>query len=420
MKKTTLLFLLIFIVLSCGKKQEKTEVDTADTLNVPTSPTDSAVILQKPIINVYLENSGSMDGYVKGNTGFEQAVYSYLSDVKISDITDSLNLFYINSKVIPQGGDIEDFIDKLEPASFKAKGGNRSESDISDVIKSALSAINDSTISILISDFIFSPGSNKKAVEYLTNQQIGIKSAFAESLKRNNLAVIVYQLTSEFSGQYYNMENKPTQINDKRPFYILITGNLIHLKNLIQKVDVKKMKGSGVENTYTAMKKQQSINFGIIKDHRIGSFEQISNTQIKKAKADKGNGFQFSFGTDFSSFIIDNSYLTNKLNYKVSDPNYSVEIVNSNMKISDNLHYTQVVKLNTKQNIITSTNIKVQLMNRLPNWIEDMNDEDGIDILSPGAMSKTYGIKYSLGGIFDAFTMQDSTYAEFNISILNK
>ena len=56
---------------------------------------------QKPIVNVYLENSGSMFGYVNGLTEFEESVYSYLSDICLSGI-DSLNLYYINNRIIPQ------------------------------------------------------------------------------------------------------------------------------------------------------------------------------------------------------------------------------------------------------------------------------------------------------------------------------
>ena len=40
------------------------------------------VNLPAPTIKVFVENSGSMDGYVKGATDFENAVYSYLSDIQ--------------------------------------------------------------------------------------------------------------------------------------------------------------------------------------------------------------------------------------------------------------------------------------------------------------------------------------------------
>ncbi|CDN31804.1 hypothetical protein BN938_1724 [Mucinivorans hirudinis] len=39
-----------------------------------------------------MENSASMNGYVKGITEFEQTVYNYLTDIKISNLTDSLRL----------------------------------------------------------------------------------------------------------------------------------------------------------------------------------------------------------------------------------------------------------------------------------------------------------------------------------------
>ena len=43
-------------------------------------------------INVYLENSASMDAYVRGFTEFETAIYNLLGDFKISKICDSLKI----------------------------------------------------------------------------------------------------------------------------------------------------------------------------------------------------------------------------------------------------------------------------------------------------------------------------------------
>ena len=61
-----------------------------------------------PTIKVFVENSGSMDGYVKGETDFKNAVYSYLSDLQHADLglkTSSKNILqlnYINSRVLQQ------------------------------------------------------------------------------------------------------------------------------------------------------------------------------------------------------------------------------------------------------------------------------------------------------------------------------
>ena len=112
----------------------------------------------KCVYNIYVENSGSMYGYVKGVTEFEQSVYSYLSDIKISDICSEMNLYYINSVMHKQPADVEDFIYRLEPNTFKAKGGNMATTDLSNIIGNILKTHGRDTVSILISDFVFSPG----------------------------------------------------------------------------------------------------------------------------------------------------------------------------------------------------------------------------------------------------------------------
>ncbi|MDR1023227.1 MAG: hypothetical protein LBL94_08165 [Prevotellaceae bacterium] len=103
MQKILCAILAVLLLCSCGGQsgrkhgEQSSPQSDAATATVPVA----AATLPKPTVNVYMENSGSMDGYVKGVTMFEQAVYSYLSDIKISDFTNTLNLFYINSKIIP-------------------------------------------------------------------------------------------------------------------------------------------------------------------------------------------------------------------------------------------------------------------------------------------------------------------------------
>ena len=239
-----------------------------------------------PIFNVYIENSGSMDGYVNGATHFETSVYNYLSDIKISELTDSLNLFYINSRAIPFGSDIADFIEKLEPSTFRERGGDRKTSDISNILKTILNSHkSDKTVSILVTDGIFSPGKYKRdekgelikdesrkpipidATEYLTNQEIGIKTSFAEHLKKHkNTAVMVYQLESKFNGKYYDKLDNPTQINEVRPFYIWIIGDKKELKKLREKIPDRTLQERSYNhwlNVFTIMPCEQEIKYCI-------------------------------------------------------------------------------------------------------------------------------------------------------------
>ena len=75
--------------------------------------------------SVYLENSGSMDGYVRGNTQFEDAIYRMLVDLNYW--ADTLSLNYINSQPIPYRQDVSQFISDLEPQEFQQRGGNRGD-----------------------------------------------------------------------------------------------------------------------------------------------------------------------------------------------------------------------------------------------------------------------------------------------------
>lgn len=149
---TLMLIIVVLSTLGCGPSRRggnKRDVKR-DTATAYISPIEF-----NPIINVYIENSGSMDGYVKGQTEFEHIVYNYLVDLQQIGIAKELNLNYINSEILPQQDDITDFIEKLEPTSFKAKGGNRGSSDIALMIKDILAESNDSVVSIFISDCIF-------------------------------------------------------------------------------------------------------------------------------------------------------------------------------------------------------------------------------------------------------------------------
>ena len=118
----------------------------------PVTEVDSPVVL-----TVYLENTGSMDGYVNGNTGFKQTIYYYLTELR-DKITSSIHLFYINSKVISMGNDIKTYIHSTTPTTFKANGGDLGTSDIATVLDSLLSRRKKDEVVLFISDCVVSPG----------------------------------------------------------------------------------------------------------------------------------------------------------------------------------------------------------------------------------------------------------------------
>ena len=89
---TTILF-----ASSCGGRPQPPMPGMVPETNLTTTVLNDtpASALPKCNVNVYIENSASMDGYVKGVTEFEQSIYSYISDIKLADFCLSLNLNYI-------------------------------------------------------------------------------------------------------------------------------------------------------------------------------------------------------------------------------------------------------------------------------------------------------------------------------------
>ena len=374
----------------------------------------------KCVYNIYVENSGSMYGYVKGVTEFEQSVYSYLSDIKISDICSEMNLYYINSVMHRQPADVEDFIYRLEPNTFKAKGGNMATTDLSNIIGNILETHGRDTVSILISDFVFSPGSGVNADEYLLNQQIGIKNHFAYKLKSNpNLAMMLYQLSSKFEGRYYDRNNTPYNINHQRPFYMMIIGDTNNLIRLSNEISKDKIKGSGVLNSYSLSKAVSNVSYGILPTPKIGSFNPdpaSPHTSIKGAKIDKKNPntkFMMSIGVDFSQLLLDDEYLMDPSNYEISNKSFNISVD----KAKNNTKYSHIVKLslNPQMANLYKGPLTIQLLKKASTWSEAVTNLDDVGVQNI-TTDKTYGFKYLVGGVYDSYS-SEKAYAKFNINI---
>ena len=402
--------------------------------NVGQSNSPQNVKKSAPTIKVYVENSGSMDGYVKGATDFENSVNSYLSDVQHADLgirTDSLAtknvlvLNYINSEVLQQKPDIREFIEALEPADFKMKGGKRGTYDMSNNLDTIISQTHDNEVSILVSDCIFSPGKKYKAKdnadEYIVAQQIGIKSHIVEKLAENpNFSIVVMRLISQFNGIYYNKFDDRQPINNDRPFFMWLMGDRSHLSTILNKVGVNQIKGKGVQNIFMISKPLTTIPYNIsLPQPGNGKYEiaKAEEHTISKAKTEgKGEDtrFHIRISVDFSKILLPDEYLMNPDNYSISNKAYSIEI--SKYSGPNQSRYTHTIKLKLLQPVLSKGCVKIALLNTLPQWIGEYTDESGLDINASGAMEKTYGLKFLLGGVYDAYSSNEQ-YGSITINI---
>lgn len=386
-------------------------------------------------VNVYIENSASMDGYVKGPTEFETAIYELLADIKLQPFCDSLNLNYINSTVIKHsvnaGRDrIEDYIQSLEPASFKARGGNRGTTDIKRVIHDVAGRVDQRNVAILISDFIPSLGKDKDATEHLDQLRVGIRFDLSARLKAHDLAMAVIQCESRFNGTYYDKSHALHAVDGQRPYYIWVMGTRQQIAALRPKVleDVKRRSGyknmAFFSRSGKGLAPAPAVQYGKWKE---GTYAINVSKGITGAEWDrKTKHFGFTVAIDLADTWLEDDHLLNVANYRVQNPRYVIKGVRR-IPTGDPLHgkHTHLIELRTAEPkpLLPEETVRVELLARMPAWVAGSSSVDDTGIKgSATEMRRTLGLMPLLEGVHQAFHTdpEGCCVASFSIPIKKK
>ncbi|SNR75962.1 hypothetical protein [Hymenobacter mucosus] len=201
------------------------EVPAAVSPNTAT-PTEAANSTQPlQAVNVFLEVSGSMEGFMPKtgasgeNTKFQQHVAQFLSEVNRTATVRQKAFYRIKEKP---------YEDSYQGISSTVRSGIQQpakSTDIPSVLDTLMSNYyQPGTVSVLISDFIYSP-KNAGAIPYIKTD---ITDALSRSGSHPELGVSVYGYTSDFRGTYYpalKAAGKKTNCCDTEiPYYIWVLG----------------------------------------------------------------------------------------------------------------------------------------------------------------------------------------------------
>lgn len=379
--------LLLFSLIGCG----------GDVPKIKWKSPDLPINKVSPLLKVYLENSGSMDGYMCQGSEFKDAIYGYVSG--LDSYVDSVQLNYINTDIIPYHRNIESFIRNLDPSTFAQAGGNRNNSDIAAMLNAILQSIDDKAVSIFISDCILDVPDGD-AENFFVNRQIELKNTFNRALRRNpNLGIEIFRMESNFNGIYYYSSGHERLINKERPYYMFIMGDKHTLANLSRKVSFSNIP-HGVEDYY-AYTTTTEIPFEITNRNGIGD-------------AQKGtictNG-EFRVNADLSSTLQEEDVLEEVKNYKNQSPYITLEKVSAIEERNGN--YTHVLTYSINKNVKPMAEQVTLTQPLLPDWLEKANDDTGANVMSH--LEQTTGIKYIINGIADAY--KDYSLATFKFVI---
>jgi hypothetical protein len=387
------------------------------------------------IINVFIENSGSMDGYVEGTTEFEAALsdllvqlqYKYNKEKKDNQ---NLNINFINTKIYPSKVDeVNNFVETLEPSKAPYKVGNGSVSKLNEILEIILDSTKQNEISILTSDCIYSLDKGKDTEGALEFQKSLTKGAFLEKSKEFNFSTIVLKMNSKFDGYYYDKDNSKTRLSKKeRPYYFWIIGKHNLIKTFQEEINLKQLKG--FENSYYLSNSQENHHpfFTVLKEtNKIGNYKPTDRKakdlkSINEIEYENGN-LQFSIAIDLNNIPVDKTYLTNSESYTVPDGFIikSIEEVDRN-KIDrrdfltiEKTTATHIITVATS-NKFTLQDLKLELSNKIPSWVEKSNSIDDRDV--ENELDKTFGLLYLVQGVSEAYTTQNpNNKSYFNINI---
>jgi hypothetical protein len=354
----------------------------------------------RPVVNVYIENTGSMAGYMCSGSEYKDAIYSYLSELDAS-CADTLKLNYINTQVIPYKGGLVNFIKGLTPTNILHTGGNTNFSDIGDMLQTIICKTHDNVISIFVSDCILALP-NGATQDYYVNRQIEIKNTISKYLNNyGNLGIEIFRLESKFIGNYYPGS---IYLNGKRPYYMFVFGDKKILSEMNKKVPFTAIK-HGVKNYY-AYTTESQIPFQIT--NKFG----VSNPKGLPLKTKgKSGDYEFMANMDLSQTLQGDEVLEQVSNYEIDNASCKVVSI-TNTGGGD---YTHIITLSLNKNIKAAANTVSLHQPALPTWLDYANADANSSIKSN--MDKTIGVKYIIGGISDAY---NGHLMHFDFEISNK
>lgn len=420
-----------------------------------TNTEEGFIPCEKPKVNIYIENSGSMDGFVNGITNFKDAIGKVLAKLKYYYDEENVEIFFIRNDRAVSGNqtekinvvkacesNISDFATAIDIKWRDDMGKRGQNTNLNNIFKEILDRTDENTISILFSDCIYSIG--KGGAENLLNHEKGTTyDAFLSYAKKNKgcLATSIIKMKSTFDGKYYPYtgDGDAFKYKGELPYYICVLANQNLLTDFNRNIKLGKGDLKGYDNKYIISKGASdnlyysvlmaTDNKGRFKQQRqYASSEYVHGIQVIDTKPNKrtGDSFTFAIAADMKGIDAEEDYILNPKNYELTDNCFSVvevkkleknEINQSDWLRISKRNPTHIVIIEVNDMQWTNLELSIALKKQVPQWIEQSSilDDTKADYLQDG---KSFGLKYWIYGIAEAY---EELYPEdrnfFNITI---
>lgn len=415
---------------NCAGKREK----ASRTANVK----QDTAYKGKIDFKLFMENSGSMFPYEtrEGEGDFKNAISTLINEIPVARKR-SEQIYVVNDAIYPYDKSFVDFL-KSKDIYSETKGlGNINFTDFTCIFDTILNHTGKGELSILVSDLIYST----KDMEYTNTRKIlnETRNMMTTIFKNQNdksgrKDIVVIKLNGDYNGNYYayNSPSKGVVYNGERPYYIMLVGNSDVMESVNNDPafanfrDFSKLPGYDNFYCFQESKGAPYWSFMLSGAGRRGKYSKSGNGgqvhDIKNVASDGKGRLSLLMAVDLSQYITTEEYKTDTRNYEIDgSSDFSVErvwpidfnsLTEAQRKYADGA--THFILLTSKGGLKYG-DMTLRFLNRMPGWIARSNSDDDTDINSLSFSSTTFGFKYMMEGIRDAYYGTDVTPSYFEI-----
>jgi len=420
------LFGIVLLYTSCGIGPEGgLDVETPKKQKAQAVKSEE-IFPELAEINFYFENSGSMNGYLDGRN-FKQTMHRI-----INESIPGFNPFFVNTKEYKTS----DLLSKID--SKKITTASIGGSDHQFIFTNAIKKANGNNLSIVVTDGIYStPNGDIDIVE------IDIENSFKTALQDNAIETVVLKMSSNYKGTYYTESNcENVQIDQERPYYILLFGNKKTIDNALKEIVVIDDLPGFKEQARFFITDNLKVNYTILTrgEEKKGSFRKATKggkglvKDIEDVERDDRAAepyIQFAIGIDYSGISIPDSYLLKKNNYKIGGATEfviedikAVEALSSGSTTSseitrvdaiNNIKLSHLMTVKAKFNF--TGDLLINLENNIPSWIPNAGSKNDCDIKDN--KDQTFAFDKLMTGISKAYSTvsKSDDYLRFKLTI---
>jgi hypothetical protein len=405
---------------------------------VKRTPPQNPSVAVPTTINVILDTSASMQGYLSGRTELKDTVAGLVAQLdKMRNANPQLKpisyQFAADAGTLSNSGyDSHDLIQQL--LNQKLMSGQASL--LQEVLRSVVAETNKNTVSILVTDSIFSySDAEVKADPEVNSRNIAVLASDItltfNKARSSGSSVSLLAGRSHFNGKYYTYRNVARPCcTELRPYYIWLIGDAGCIRTLVDFVQ----KQGGPMFDHQLDFNQPTIDLPVTvlqytekkgtwyRDQRDKT--HIEDVQPDSAKRDPGkndpanNGLQFDVALDLSTFPKELStvdFLAKHLLVQSSDVQIKAKTIRPKAAFENSISrqdakrppaYTHILTISTDNSFPKHASISILIENVLPDWyVQWSNDDDTGD--DPHTSATTFGLKEMVDGVARAYRKTD-------------